>query len=36
LKSEGTVRVIVEGNGPAVIKFYYGDQMISQQNVVFE
>jgi len=36
LKSEGTVRVIVEGNGPAIIKFYYGDQMISQQNVVFE
>jgi len=36
LKSEGTVRVIVEGNGPAIVKFYYGDQMISQQNVVFE
>lgn len=36
LKSEGTVRVVVEGNGPAIVKFYYGDQMISQQNVVFE
>lgn len=36
LKSEGSVRVIVEGNGPAIVKFYYGDQMISQQNVVFE
>jgi len=36
LKSEGSARVIVEGKGPAIIKFYYGDQMISQQNVVFE
>ena len=36
LKSEGTVRVVVEGKGPATVKFYYGDQMISQQNVVFE
>lgn len=36
LKSEGSARVIVEGKGPAIIKFYYGDQMISQQTVVFE
>lgn len=36
LMSEGSVRVIVSGKGEALIKFYYGDTMISQQNVVFE